>query len=364
MNRIKVDLEKKSTNSYEIFVGQNILDRSGLIMAKSNWAKRYFIITDSNLSTLHGPTVQRALADLGLKPDMIEFPAGEGSKDIHTCVEVMEKLIEMGADRTSALVALGGGVVGDVVGFIASTYMRGIPYVQIPTTLLAQVDSSIGGKTAIDLPAGKNLMGNFYQPRAVFIDLSFLQTLPEREFRSGLAEIVKCGIIDNPELFQALEIGAGEITKRNMEFLEKIVVQSCQIKKGIVEIDETEKGMRRYLNFGHTIGHAIEAESSYSLSHGEAVSVGMVAAAGISVRLKYLPAEDQERITALLEGLRLPHLIPKNLNTEGILSRLKVDKKKTGERVNFVLLKRLGIPFVNGGVPEEVLREVIEELKG
>ena len=364
MDKIQVSLERKNTNSYEIFVGQDILDRIGLILARSNWAKRYFIITDSNLSKLHGQKVQDTLAEMGLKPTLIDFHAGEASKNIHTCLELIEKLISMGADRTSALIALGGGVVGDIAGFIASTYMRGIPYVQIPTTLLAQVDSSIGGKTAIDLPEGKNLMGNFYQPKAVFIDLSFLNTLPEREFKSGLAEIVKCGIIDDPELFQTLETGAEEITQRNMDFLEGIVVKSCRIKKGIVEMDETEKGMRRYLNFGHTLGHAIEAHSSYTCSHGEAVSIGMVAAAAISKRLKYLSGQDQERINALMLALRLPRLIPQSLDTEGILARLKVDKKKTGERVNFILLKRLGVPFVNGGVPEEIVREVVEELKG
>jgi 3-dehydroquinate synthase len=364
MEKIQVSFERKTVNSHEIFVGQDILDRGGLIMARSNWAKRYFIITDSNLSKLHGQRVQDILTDTGLKPTLIEFPAGEASKNIHTCLELIEKLIGLGADRTSALIALGGGVVGDIAGFIASTYMRGIPYVQIPTTLLAQVDSSIGGKTAIDLPEGKNLMGNFYQPMAVFIDLSFLRTLPEREFKSGLAEIVKCGIIDDPELFSSLETGAGAILERNMDFLEPIVLKSCQIKKGIVEMDETDRGMRRYLNFGHTIGHAIETHSSYTYSHGEAVAIGMVAATALSKRMKYLPGEEQERIVALLEALRLPRLIPRDLDTAGILSRLKVDKKKTGERVNFVLLKRLGVPFVNGGVPEEIVRQVVEELKG
>jgi 3-dehydroquinate synthase len=364
MEKIQVSFERKNMNAYEILVGQDILDRSGLIMARSNWAKRYFIITDSNLSKLHGERVQAILTNMGLKTALIEFPAGEASKNIHTCLELIEKLIGLGADRTSGLIALGGGVVGDIAGFIASTYMRGIPYVQIPTTLLAQVDSSIGGKTAIDLPEGKNLMGNFYQPKAVFIDLSFLRTLPAREFKSGLAEIVKCGIIDDPELFAILETGAGVILERNLDFLEPIVLKTCQIKKGIEEMDETDKGMRRYLNFGHTLGHAIETHSSYAYSHGEAISMGMVAAAAISQRMKYLPVEDQERIVALMEALRLPRLIPQNFDTAGILSRLKVDKKKTEERVNFILLKRLGVPFVNGGVPEEIVRQVVEELKG
>ena len=363
MNRIKVSLDRKTANSYEIIIGREILDRIGLIMARGNWAKRHFILTDANVSALHGQKVQGVLAATGLDPILIELPPGETAKNIHTCLEVMEKLIQAGADRTSALVALGGGVVGDVTGFIASTYMRGIPYIQVPTTLLSQVDSSIGGKTAIDLPTGKNLMGSFHQPKGVFIDLSFLQTLPEREFQSGLAEIVKCGVIDDPALFETLECGAGKIAGRDMDFLEKIITRTCQIKKAIVEMDETEKGMRRYLNFGHTIGHAVEVSSDYSLSHGESVSVGMVAAAVLSERMNYLPVKDRERITALVETLGLPHLIPEKFSTEAIVSRLKVDKKKSGERVNFVLLKKLGMPFINGGVPGDLVREVIEGLK-
>ena len=315
------------------------------------------------MAALQGKAVHDTLAVMGLDLELIEIPSGEAAKSIQTCLEVVEKLIQAGADRTSALIALGGGVVGDITGFIASTYMRGIPYIQIPTTLLSQVDSSIGGKTAIDLPTGKNLMGSFHQPKAVFIDLSFLQTLPEREFKSGLAEILKCGIIDDPALFAALESGAVEIARRDVDFLEKIIARTCQIKKGMVEMDETDKGMRRYLNFGHTIGHALEAESEYSLSHGESVSVGMIAAALLSERLNYLPASEQERIAATVETLGLPHRVPDNSSTEGILSRLKVDKKKSGEKVNFVLLKRLGMPFINGGVPRDLIRNVIEEMK-
>jgi 3-dehydroquinate synthase len=364
VNRIRVNLERKTAHSYEIVIGRHILDRIGLIMARGNWAKRYFILSDRNVANLHGQTVQDTLSVMGLDPEVIEIPSGEAAKSIQTCLGVVEKLIQAGADRTSALIALGGGVVGDITGFIASTYMRGIPYVQIPTTLLSQVDSSIGGKTAIDLPTGKNLMGSFHQPKAVFIDLAFLQTLPEREFKSGLAEIVKCGIIDDPALFASLESGGYEIVRRDMFFLEKIVARTCQIKKEMVELDETDKGMRRYLNFGHTIGHALEAESDYTLSHGESVSVGMVAAARLSERLKYLPSGERERIAAVVAAFGLPHLVPQNSSTEGILSRLKVDKKKSGEKVNFVLLKKLGLPFINGGVSRDLVRDVIEELKG
>jgi 3-dehydroquinate synthase len=271
--------------------------------------------------------------------------------------------LAMGADRTSALIALGGGVVGDITGFMASVYMRGIPYIQVPTTLLAQVDSSIGGKTGIDLSTGKNILGTFYQPRGVFIDLAFLKTLKPRELKNGLAEVVKYGVIDDPELFSTLEARAKDIKSGNMDLLEEIVTRSCRIKKGVVEIDEQEKGVRRILNFGHTIGHAIETESEYTIPHGDAVSMGMAAATAISERMHYLTAEDRERIIALIRAIGLPDRIPKDLKHDGIFARIKGDKKKAGDVLNFVLLKKIGIPFVTSGVPEQLIRETIEELQ-
>jgi 3-dehydroquinate synthase len=363
MNRMKVNLDKKTSASYEIYIGENILDRMGLIIAKNNWASRYIMITDSNISTQYGERVWETLRGMELKVDMIDFPAGEAAKNFETSLHIIDRMMDLGADRTSALIALGGGVVGDITGFIASIYMRGIPYIQVPTTLLAQVDSSIGGKTGIDLPQGKNLLGTFCQPKGVFIDLAFLNTLTPREFGSGLAEIVKYGIIDDPELFSSLEVEAEDIRTRNMNLLEKIITRSCRIKKGIVEIDEMEKGVRRILNFGHTIGHAIEAESGYSISHGDAISIGMVAAALISERLKYLPSEDRKRIISLIRSFGLPTRIPKTLSSDGIVSRINRDKKKEGDTIHFVLLKKIGIPFVNGSVPEPLMGEVIEVLK-
>lgn len=364
MNKIKVNLDKEVSTSYEIYIGREILDRIGMIIAKSDIASRYIVITDSNVSDLHGERFLRALSDMGIQADMIEFPAGEASKNVDVMLDIIKKLLDMGVDRRSALIALGGGVVGDIAGFVASTYMRGIPYIQVPTTLLAQVDSSIGGKTGIDLSVGKNLLGAFYQPKGVFIDLSFLQTLPPREFNNGMAEIVKYGIIEDTELFSLLEDEAKTIKSGNMAFLETVIGRSCRIKKSIVETDEKEAGLRRILNFGHTIGHGIEAESGYTLSHGEAVSIGMAAAAMISGKLNYLPSGDMKRIRKLEEALGLPCSIPDFLSTEGILSRLKTDKKKHGNAINFVLLKKLGSPFISNEVPEEMIRETINRLKG
>jgi 3-dehydroquinate synthase len=335
------------------------MDRMGLIFNKQKWASRYICITDSSVLLLHGERVLQSLREKGLKIDMIDFPPGEASKDIKTCLRICDQLMAMGADRQSALIALGGGVVGDITGFVASIYMRGIPYIQVPTTLLAQVDSSIGGKTGIDLPFGKNLLGTFYQPKGVFIDLAFLQTLAPQELKNGLAEVVKYGIIDDPGLFSILEARAAAITNQDMDLLQEIVTRSCRIKKGVVEIDEKEKGMRRILNFGHTIGHAIETESGYTIPHGDAVSMGMVAASILSERMRYLAAEERERITALIRAIKLPDRIPANLSPEGIFGHMKGDKKKAGDTLNLVLLKKIGIPFVTNGVPEQLIIETI-----
>jgi 3-dehydroquinate synthase len=363
MDRIKVNLDKRSVQSYEIVIGRDFMDRAGIMLAQGDWARNYFIVTDSNVAALHGNRLQELLSAVDPKIRMITFPAGEGSKNIRTALTIMDELIAMGADRSSGLIGLGGGVTGDITGFVASTFMRGLPYVLVPTTLLAQVDSSIGGKTAVDLPAGKNLLGTFYQPRMVLTDLSFLETLPGREFTNGLAEIVKYGIIEDLELFRLLEEGMDRVFGKDQKIIETIVTRSCRIKKAIVEIDETERGIRRFLNFGHTIGHALEVDSDYTLSHGEAVAVGMVAAVRISARMNYLAAGEASRIESLIETTGLPHRIPQTASIPSIISHLKVDKKKSGDRVNFVLLKSLGVPFVNGGVAEPMIREVLEELR-
>ena len=362
MKKIKVNLDKKSSNSYEICIGRNIIDRAGLIAIKNNWASRYVIVTDSNVARLHGERVKTKLHESGLKADIIEFPAGEKSKTIETALQLANRLLDLGVDRKSALIALGGGVVGDITGFVASIYMRSIPYIQIATSLLAMVDSAIGGKTGVDFGNGKNLLGTFYQPKAVFIDIDFLNTLPEKEFRTGLAEIVKYGIIDDPELFALLEKEGTALPEQDLEVLEQIISKSGRIKKGIVEIDENERGLRRILNFGHTLGHAIESESGYSISHGEAVAIGMIGAARVSEKMKYLNTAESTRIENLLESIGLPTRVPAGIQPEGVLNKIKMDKKKEGDKIPFVLIKKIGVPFVNGGVPELVLRETLKEI--
>lgn len=364
MKKIKVQLDKKLSNSYEICIGHDIVDRMGLIITKNQPASRYVMITDSNVAALYGEVILQKLKGIGLQVDMIEFPAGEGSKNISTVLGVVEKMLKVGADRHSTLLALGGGVVGDITGLVASLYMRSLPYIQIPTTLMAQVDSSIGGKTAVDLSEGKNLLGTFHQPRGVLIDLKFLETLSDGEFNNGLMEVIKYGIIEDAGFFLFLEEQMKRIRERHKDTLARVVETSCRIKKGIIEIDEKEQGLRRVLNFGHTMGHAIEAASDYRISHGEAVALGMLASARISERLYDLPADDRIRIEQLVKAAGLSSRIPQKLAPEEILSRIKMDKKKKGDTVHFVLLKKIGMPFINGGVPEDVLRDVMEELKG
>lgn len=364
MNRIKINLDKRSVKSHEIYIGKDIVDRIGLVIAKKNWAGRLFIVTDSNVAEIHGQGFRKALEESGLKVEQLVIPAGEKSKTISTVMNLSGKLMERGADRHSGIIAFGGGVVGDTAGFLASIFMRGIPYVQVPTTLIAQVDSSIGGKTGIDLPCGKNLLGTFAQPKAIFINIGFLNTLPVEELNNGLAEIIKYGIIDDPFILGELEKQAEALRRGDEGLLERIVAKCCGIKKAIVEIDETDKGIRRILNFGHTIGHAVEAESGFTIPHGRAVVLGMLGAAKISERMGHLPEKDILRIEHLAARLELPCRIPEDIDADKILARLQSDKKKEGDSVRFVLLKKLGMPFMNGSVPDNILRDVIRELQG
>jgi 3-dehydroquinate synthase len=363
MRSIKVNLDKKYSCSYEIRIGSGILDRIALLIAKNHKAGRYVIITDDNVERLHGKNFLSVLKNIGLGVDLISFPAGESSKNIGTILDISDKLLKLGADRATCLIALGGGVVGDMVGFIASVYMRGVPYVQIPTSLVAQVDSAIGGKTAIDLPSGKNLLGTFYQPADVLVDLNFLNTLPAKEFENGLAEIIKYGIIDDEKMFILLEENMDAIKQKDPAMLLKIVENCCRIKKAIVEIDEREQGLRRILNYGHTLGHALEAVSDYKLSHGEGVALGMIAAARISAKNNYLDAQEATRIEKLIGLANLPVKIPASLQAEEIIKRLQMDKKKKGDTIHFVLLKKIGMPFISGGLDKEIIGEVIEEMK-
>lgn len=351
-------------NSYDIHIGPGIMTEIPSFLIKGEEASSYFIVTDSQVEDLLGIDLQNILEENEIHSHLLSFPSGEASKNMDTVTALACEMVNMGADRKSVILALGGGVVGDVAGFLASIYMRGIPFYQIPTTLLAQVDSSVGGKTGVDLPQGKNLLGTFYQPRGVFADTVVLATLPGHEIRNGLSEVVKYGMIRSYELFQILEDKNQEILNLVPEVMSYIVAKSCSIKAEIVSKDEKESGLRRILNFGHTIGHAVEAAAGYSIPHGEAVSIGMIAASRISLKRGLLKEEDFIRLHNLLNILELPTAIPRQYETGKLIEFLRHDKKASHGKVHFILPKGLGDVIITPDVSMKDLTEAIDESMG
>lgn len=304
---------------------------------------------------------EKSLVAAGFDPVQIVVPAGETAKNLATVHACYDKLAAHRLERKSFIVALGGGVVGDLAGFVAATYLRGIPFVQVPTTLLAQVDSSVGGKVGVNLKAGKNLVGAFHQPRFVLCDLDTLRTLPEREFRAGLAEVIKYGIIYDAALFRALERDMDKLLARDQKLLTAVVARCCEIKAEVVGQDETESGLRAILNFGHTIGHGLEAISRYGkYLHGEAISVGQAAAARLSAQQLGLSDVEVRRIIILLRGAGLPTSV--NLNhaqRRGLTAAMKLDKKVSGGEIKFVLARRIGRVEFGQKVPAARLEAVL-----
>ena len=358
MKRITVSTERP----YEILIAGGLLTEVPKDLKVLNLGHRYALISDSQVAEYLGEDLKGLLLAEGLETELFTFPAGEASKTMDTVVELARKMVRAGFDRKCAVIALGGGVTGDLAGFLASIYLRGVPYVQMPTSLLAQVDSSVGGKTGVDLPEGKNLLGTFYQPARVYIDYGTLTTLPFEHLKNGLAEVVKYGCISSPALFSFLEERAERLLYYDAEALEHIIYESCRIKADIVSRDEKEGGLRRVLNFGHTIGHAIEAATNYQLLHGFCVAIGMVAAARLSERLGLAEEPLSPRLEALLKSLGLPVRLPEGLGLDEILGFLRADKKVWKGRLTFVLLKRLGEPVFYEEPPQEMIREVLTKL--
>lgn len=320
------------------------------------------VITDSQVGPRHTPRVLASLRKAGFEPTVITLPSGETSKSLSHVETCYQKLAELRLERRSFIVALGGGVVGDLAGFVAATYLRGIPFVQMPTTLLAQVDSSVGGKTGVNLPAGKNLIGAFHQPRLVMCDLATLDTLPDREFRSGLAEVIKYGIIADAAFFGQLETDLERLLEREEAALGAVVARSCEIKADIVGQDEQEGGLRAVLNFGHTIGHALEAISGYGqYLHGEAIAIGQVVAAHLSARLSGLAPEAVSRIEALFTRAGLPTSVKLTApQRKRLLAAMRLDKKVSGGQVKFVLAEDLGRVRWGLAVPEKAIWQAFE----
>ncbi|WP_457756316.1 3-dehydroquinate synthase [Thermodesulfatator indicus] len=356
-------LEVKTGRPYEILIEGGLLTEVPEDLKRLNLGYRYALISDSQVADLLAEDLLRLLREAGLSAELFVFPAGEASKNMDTIVNLARQMLQKGFDRKCAIIALGGGVTGDLAGFLASIYLRGVPYVQIPTSLLAQVDSSVGGKTGVDLPEGKNLLGTFYQPWRVYIDYGVLSTLPFEHLKNGLAEVVKYGCISSPNLFEYLEERSQKLLNYDAESLEHIIYESCRLKAEVVSRDEKEGGLRRILNFGHTLGHAIEAAANYEILHGFCVSIGMVAAAILSERLGVAEEEISPRLIKLLEDLGLPTRIPQDLDTDEILSFLRADKKVWKGKLTFILLKRLGEPVFYEEPPQQILKEIVEALK-
>ena len=350
------------SRSYEVLIGIGLLARAGETLGNLFGTKRAFVVTVPPVRKRWAKVLVRSLTAGGIETLLLEMPDGERAKRLATLEKLAEKLVRRGADRGATLVALGGGVTGDVIGFLASTYMRGVDVIQVPTTVVAQVDAAIGGKTGVNLVSGKNLLGTFHQPRAVLVDPMVLATLPERQYRAGLYEALKCGIIGDVGLFRLFEERHKEILARDEAVVEKVIADSVRLKASVVSADEREGGLRQVLNLGHTIGHALEAETGYKvLLHGEAVGWGLLAATHIALSTGKLDSVTAGRIMNAVLGLgELPRM---NVKTAGILKRLTFDKKTRQGVVHFILPREIGKVEITSDVGELVVRAAVEEIR-
>ncbi len=358
---IPVD-ERSSARSYPVYTGTGIMSSIGPVASELQLPERVIIITDTNVKQLYASHVHSGLTHYGFRPDSITIPAGEESKTLEIVRDVYDQLHELRCGRDIAIIALGGGVVGDLAGFVAATYYRGVPFVQIPTTLLAQVDSAVGGKVGVNVPYGKNLIGAFYQPRFVFIDTHTLTTLPERELRSGMAEVIKYGAILDEDLFDTITVNIDSLLQPDVTIFPVIIERCCALKASVVEQDERESGYREILNFGHTIGHALEALTGYSVfTHGEAITYGMMAEVHISVNHCGLPQDDARRLCSLL--LRLsPPSIPDTLTEEQIYNAMFSDKKVRSGVVRLSLINQIGDATFGETPDEHYIKQSIRKL--
>ena len=347
--------------SYQAHIGPGLLSDSGeLIQSLSGLGKRCAVITDSTVGDLYAKPLLESLTKSGYEPHLLTIPAGEASKAVSLAEDLCRQMIRVGCDRHSFVIALGGGVVGDLAGFVAGIFYRGVPYIQIPTTIVSQVDSSVGGKTGVNAAEGKNLIGVFHQPRQVIVDTTALETLPEREFNEGFAEIIKHAAIRDAEMVPLIEA-----VHKDRTSLPDLIARNIGIKAAIVVEDERETtGTRALLNFGHTIGHAIEAAAGYGeLFHGEAISLGLIAAAQLSCQHSALTEPDAHKIQELLTLYQLPQKLPNSISTEAVLNYLTRDKKFEEGKIRFVLLRALGDAFVSPTVSLEDIRSATEALR-
>jgi 3-dehydroquinate synthase len=351
-------------NGYAVLIGSGLLRRAGRKLRRllPSPASRLFVVTSPNVRRHWGETLEQSLEQALVPYTVLEMDDGEPAKHIHTVEQLADQMVDARADRKAMIAAFGGGVVGDAAGFLAAIFMRGIPVVQIPTTFLAQVDASIGGKTGVNLRSGKNLVGAFHQPRAVLIDPEVLTTLSDRELRAGLFESLKCGVIRDKALFGFMTREAEKILRRDRKALERIIVDSVRVKAAVVAADEKESDLRRILNFGHTVGHALESATGYShFLHGEAVAWGMIAAALIAHEADFCDRETTAQIKSAVLALGPLPAVP--CETDDVLNRLSADKKTVAGSVHFVVPKKIGKVTITNDVPLEIVREAVEQIK-
>jgi len=355
MKTLKVDLGQRS---YPIFIGSDLIDRPELFEACSK-ASSIYIVTNTTVAPLYAERLSKTLASFGKSVRTIALPDGESFKDWKNLQTIFDELLKHGADRQTILVALGGGVIGDMTGFAAASFMRGIRFIQVPTTLLSQVDSSVGGKTGINHPLGKNMIGAFHQPIAVIADLSTLKTLPPRELSAGLAEVIKHGAIADASFLDWIEANTSALLACDIEAMSHAVLRSCEIKSAVVSADEREGGVRATLNFGHTFGHAIEAGMGYGeWLHGEAVGCGMVMGAKLSCLLKKITQADADRLTRIIHAMHLPTTAPK-FGADRYIELMQVDKKAEGGQIRYVLLEQIGKAYIATAPHEAVIETLL-----
>jgi 3-dehydroquinate synthase len=355
MKTLHVDL---ASRSYPIYIGTNLLEQTALFEPHLKSSTTVFIVSNTTVAPLYAKTLTNTLTQLGKTVRLLELPDGESFKDWQHLQLIFDELLAHGADRQSMIVALGGGVVGDMAGFGAASFMRGIRFIQVPTTLLAQVDSSVGGKTGINHPLGKNMIGAFHQPVAVIADLNTLRTLPPRELSAGLAEVIKHGAIADADFLDWIEANTSALLACNTDAMAHAVLRSCEIKSAVVSADEREGGIRATLNFGHTFGHAIESGLGYGeWLHGEAVGCGMVMAADLSARLGQIGQADAQRLKQIIESMHLP-IAPPKLGTQRFMELMQVDKKTEAGQIRYVTLASVGAARIQQ-VPDTTVIETL-----
>ena len=342
MDSISLEPGAEPSRAYCIRIGAGLWPRLAADLRARPLGVRYALITDHTVRPLHAEVLASALLDVGLVVDVLEFSAGEVHKTRETKADLEDRMVELGIGRDGAVIAVGGGVVGDLAGFVAATYHRGIPYLQVPTTLLAMVDAAIGGKTGLDLPGGKNLTGAFHHPHGVWADLATLETLPDRALSDGFAEMIKCAAVADADLLGELERDAASLRRRETASLRRAVAGAVRRKVALVACDPREAGRRALLNFGHTVGHALEAASGYGIRHGEAVAMGMIVESDLSSRRTGFPAQDRARLRSVLRDCGLPGAIPANLGAEAIWKAARRDKKARRGEIRCVLLRGMG----------------------